>query len=439
LSPRALPIISGLIGINGGAKLLGYGEKQLLAWAFGASPLADAYIVATSALQAVYFFVREICTPLVVPLVSRSVARRRGRVASGLVRLALLLVGIFGGVVAGAVVLGATPLAEKLAPGFGDQAAQHLIGMLRLAAASLLLLTVTALGQAVLEGRGRFARAAAASLVYKLGLCAAITAAALASRASAWLALGPIAGGLLACGLVATSFRREGGETVADGWRFARPHRARLTRLTLPLLAGAGLSQLREVMENHYASLAVVGAVAARTYAKRLVEVPVVLIAQGAATVALTRMSGAGEDGRSAAPRVLRAFAGWLLALFVPLGALLFAGSEVVTALVFRRGHFGELAQHLTASTMRIYALALPAMSLAPLMDAWFFSRGNTLLPIAIGVAATLLELALLARWAAAFGLPGVAAAFVVARSAKVLVLLLTAGHQSRQLAPPRR
>jgi putative peptidoglycan lipid II flippase len=184
------------------------------------------------------------------------------------------------------------------------------------------------------------------------------------------------------------------------------------------------VSQSRDLFENHFASSVGVGAVAAHLYAKRLAELPLVLLAQAVTTVSFSHMSQlAARNDRQGVLEITSSCVRSLGLILLPLGATTFLLSEQIVTLVFQRGAFDLAATASSASALRIYGVALPLLAIEPVVIAAFFALKDTRTPVAAGILAAAIELTLMALLVDTWGLQGMAGALVVSKLVKVVSL----------------
>jgi putative peptidoglycan lipid II flippase len=260
------------------------------------------------------------------------------------------------------------------------------------------------------------------------------------------LALAPRLGVLaLALGLVAGSAGRLlihlGG--LAREWphlswpgRENRRDLARLGTLMAPLVVGVLFSQLSELADNFFSSLVSGGAVAARTYARRIADLPVQLVPYTLSVVAFplfASLANRGEDER------LRRLVGDLLRgitlLFAFLSVITLLLAEPVVALLFERGAFDAAARRLTAGPLRFYALGLVAFALDALLVPYYFALRDTRTPVLLGILGVGVNVGVTALLIGPMGVSGVAAALALSKGLKVLLLAAALRFKGRAVA----
>jgi putative peptidoglycan lipid II flippase len=258
------------------------------------------------------------------------------------------------------------------------------------------LICLAALLSGVLNGLDRFAAAAAAPIVYNLvsigfllGLMHALPTAGHA------LALGVSASGVVQLALLGWAVRRCGMRL-----RLPRPRLTPAMRLLLrrmgPGLIGAGVTQLNLAVDVVIASLLPAGTVSVLYYADRVNQLPLGTIGVAVGTALLPTLSRQALAGQAAAAlSTMNRALEYALLLTLPAAlALLVIGRPVIEVL-FHRGAFDAAQVALTGQALGAYAVGLPAFVLVKVLVPGFFARGDTAMPVRIGIAIVALNLGL--------------------------------------------
>jgi putative peptidoglycan lipid II flippase len=188
------------------------------------------------------------------------------------------------------------------------------------------------------------------------------------------------------------------------------PLMKRFLIIALPLMLGQSVVMLNEQFIRIFGSLAGEGAVSLLSYARRIAQVPVGIVAQAAGVASypfLARLLAQGE--REAFDNTLRAALRGSLLLIIPLSAWMTAAAGPTLSFIFQGGRFG--AEHVLAATplLQVMLLAVPLWAIQQLMGRAFYAHGDTLTPALAGSAETLASLPLFFWAAPRFGAAGVA------------------------------
>lgn len=417
-----LPSLTAIAGVMLLVKLFGFVEKQLVAFWFGATYRSDAYFTAITAITAIFYFAKELFEPVLLPRLARAAAHDAKETAIPTLQIAGVGLGVFGLLCACTLFLFKSTAAGVLAPGMQAQHQVMLSELLRVVAWSLPLLCLSVATQTLLNARRRFMAAAAGDLALKVSLILGVVGA-YATGSVLFLGLAPVFGSAFRLLSHIPSIRSLVSRTMRR-WYGTRSELVSIAVLAAPLLLASAFSQSREVFENHFTSHLAEGAISAHLFAKRLVELPIVLVAQALTIVSFSHMAGAVAAGKPDAARAMASTAiRTACVIFVPMASALFLVSGPIVRVVFAHGAFDANATQLTAAALAVYALGLPFLAVEPIVLAFFFALGDTRTPVAVGILAALVELTIMACAGDYFGIRGIAGAVVVAKVLKLVVL----------------
>jgi len=407
-------------------KGLGFVEKLMLAYAFGTGIEVDAYLVAYGIPFSAFIVLREVVEPAFLPtfLRTRRASEREGWRLFGVVATLLLI--LLGGATAVGL-FAAGPLIALTAPGFAGEQRTLAVHLTRLVMPALLLLGLGTLTTAALHAQKRFTLPAAAEAAFRAGPLAL------------FLALGSVEG--LALGMVLGALARLALEMLGLGrqLRQARPSLdlgfapvRTMGRLAAPLLVALSLSLfVGPVVDNAFASRVGVGGVSALAYARKIGETLTTILPYtlGLVLLPFSAEMAAGQDGEGLA-RTLRATVRALAILLLPVTVGLAVLREPFVRLLFERGAFTAASTQLTAGPLLFYSLGLLPFALEVIVVQFYFARQDTLTPVLADVVVFALNVALIPPLMSLFGLGGIALATTVAKTLKVLALLLLFGRQ---------
>jgi putative peptidoglycan lipid II flippase len=432
---RATTVVTGIVLV---VKGLGFVEKLLLAYFFGTGIEVDAYLVAYSIPFSAFIVLREVVKPAFLPTFLRTLrgSEREGWRLFDVVGM-LLLVLLGAATVAG--VLLAAPLISVAAPGFSGEQRALAVRLTRLAMPALLLLGLSTLTTAALHAQKRFVRPALGEASFRAGPLLFL----LVLGGVQGMALGVILGALgklLIEGLgLGRSLRK-----IRPALDLASPALRTVGRLAAPLLVALSLSLfVGPLVENAFASREVeVGGVSALAYARKIAETLTTILPYtlGLVLLPFSAEMAAGRDEKALA-RTLTSALRALSLLFLPVTVGLMVLREPFVRLLFERGAFTAASTQLTAGPLLFYALALLPFALEVVIVQFFFARQDTLTPVIADVVTFILNVALIPPLVAAFGLGGIALAAAMAKTVKVLALLILFGRwvptfRLRPLAP---
>jgi murein biosynthesis integral membrane protein MurJ len=422
-----------LILITVGVKILGFVEKQVIAYYFGADARVDAFFVAVSVPTVLFLLVREIIEPAYLPLFVRQVEEGRNERGGKLfAAVGMLVIGVLVPLaIAGGV--GATALAGWLAPGFEPAVLELTARLIRWTIAAGALLGLSALTYTTLNAQRRFALPASGDLVLKVApiLCALLFAPRLGVMA---LALGMLLGALGRLLVHLFGLRRD---LLLLAWPLPEMNRElrQLGLLMAPLVLAVLFSQVSELADNFFASQLGDGAVAARTFARRIVDLPVLILPYTLSVVAFpTFASLASRREEDRLYELLGNILRGLVQLFAFLAVATVFLAEPIVALLLERGAFDATARQLTAWPLRLYGLGLVTFAVEALLVPFYYALGDTRTPALLGMLGVTINIGLTAVLIGPLGVGGVAAALTCSKSIKVLLLGVLLRCKRRQL-----
>jgi putative peptidoglycan lipid II flippase len=373
------------------SRILGFGRDMVVALAFGAGPITDAFFVAYRIPNILRRLLAEgAFSTAVIPVLSDYFVNRPRDESLRMLRVVL---GTMLAVVTATVVLGMvfSPwLVRIMAPGFADAEQGPLAVMLtRALFPYLLLVAVAAYGMGVLNAHGRFFAAALGPAIFNLGMIIGVVL--LRGHVDPpilSLVLGVLAGGLGQV-LVQLPAMRRLGLLVAPAFAVRHPALGRIVRLLLPSVFGLAAVQVTVFVNTLLASLLPAGSISYLYYADRVMEFPLGIFGIALASASLPAMS------RQAAAGDLRGVAN-TLSFTLGLGAFIAVPATVglvmlrtpITRVLFERGQFGAAETAATAEALLWYALGLAAFSCARITGQVFYAIGQPSVAVGSGILA---------------------------------------------------
>jgi putative peptidoglycan lipid II flippase len=402
-------------------KGLGFVEKILLAYFFGTGIEVDAYLIAYSLPFSAFVVLRDVVRASFVPTLMRTwrTSRQEGwRLFS--IAGTLLLVLMAGATVVG--ILAAPPLVSLIAPGFTDEQRALAVRLTRLVMPALLLLGLSTLTTATLHAQKRFNLPALGDASFRAGPLILLVAV----GGIPAMAVGVVLGALGKLAIETLGLRRH-LRRVRLAFDLSFPPVRTVGRLAAPLLAGLFFSLfIGPLVENAFATKMGVGGVSALAYARKIVETLAAILPYtlGLVLLPFSAEMAAGEDQQALA-RTLTGAVRVLTLIFLPATIGLLVLREPFVQLLFERGAFTAASTQLTAGALLFYAFALLPFALEVIVVQFYFARQDTLTPVIADVITFALNVVLIPLLMAALGLGGIALAAAIAKTAKVLALLV--------------
>ena len=363
------------------SRALGFFRDIFIAGALGASPVAEAFVVAFS-LPNLFrrFFAEGAFNMAFVPMFSKKLESGDAPLnfaKDALSMLALVLIAL------NVVALLAMPyLVWIMASGFsGDERFDLTVLFGRIAFPYILFISLAALISGVLNSAGKFIAASAAPIFLNLCFIAAL----LVANWVGWNIGLTLAWSVPLAGVVQLTFvwvaAHRAGFSLVPRMPRMTPELRRLALIAAPAALAGGVVQVNLLVGRQIASY-FEGANAWLYYADRLYQLPLGVVGIAVGIVLLPELSrrlrvGDASGGREAFNRA----AEFSLLLTIPAAVALFVIPTALVSVLFERGAFSAADTSATALATAVYGLGLPAFVLQKLYQPLFFAREDTKSP----------------------------------------------------------
>jgi len=407
------------------ARVLGYVRVVVIGTTFGAGSDLDAFFAAFRIPDLIFQLVAAgAVASAVVPIVSGLIANgdpsRAWRVVSTLVNL--MLGGLL--VLAVAAFILAPQFVPAITPGFDAAQLAKTVDLTRIMLASPILLALGAIATSALNADRRFAASAVAPIVYNLAI---IGAAVLLSDSMGvtGLALGVVAGsfGLLA---VQVPPLLRGGFKYAPRIDLSDDQARKLLVLMGPRVLGLSASQITMVVMTSLASGVGLGAVSAFTIAFAVLQIPMGVIGIPLGIVIFPSLSRELAVGRTGSYlELISRSVRILLFVMIPIAALGWVLSVQVIDLLLGYGRFDADAVQLTANTLELFLIGLPAHATIGVLARAFYARQDTRTPVLAAILAVVINISIGVALVGRVGLPALGLAIAAGAWAEAILLLV--------------
>lgn len=409
------------------SRLLGYVREMLLAYQFGTGTTTDAFYAAFQIPDLLnYFLAGGALSIAFIPLYNKVLARDGEEAAHRLMSVVLGTLGTLVTVITAVLWWKAENLVRFQFPKFDEATVAETVRLTRIVLPAQIFFITGGIIQAVLLAHRNFQAAALAPLVYNICIIAGGFFLA-PFYGIAGFAVGTLVGSILGPFLmpVIYSYRH-----IPLKMRVSPGEKNFLVYLALaaPLMFGQTLLTLDEWYGRWFGALLEPGTVAAISYARRLMQVPIAVIGQALAAAALPTLSkmwaeNRAEDLNKALLQTLQT--GLALAVFG--GAAFFALSPQMVALVYQQGAFTAEDAARVSRLVGILSLAVPGWILQQISVRAFYARGDTWRPMTLGTVLSLAVIPLYLYLSRRSGVEGLATAGVIAMTLNALATLIYA------------
>lgn len=311
----------------------------------------------------------------------------------------------------------APQLAHIAAPGLDPQASKRLALFLRIVMPAQIWFLLGSALMAILYLRKQFLAPALAPIVYNLSI---ITGGILLrKRGMEGFCWGVHAGAFLGFFLIQILAVGLSGERRFRLYPcLTHPGLKKFVFLALPLMLGQSIVVLDEQLIRIFGSLAGTGAISWLNYARRIMLVPVGVVAQAAGVASypfLSELFAKKDFGRfheTIHTALLR-----VMTILIPLSTWMMLVSGPTIRLIFQQGRFGTFDTDQTALLLRILLSAVFFWGFQQILGRAFYARQDTLTPAVLGTITTILSLPIYYFMAKSLNVAGIAMASVASIS----------------------
>lgn len=286
------------------------------------------------------------------------------------------------GILTGLAMLLAPQLARIAAPGLDSQSILRLAFFLRIILPAQICFLLGSCLSAVLFLRRQFTVPALTPLIYNLLII--LGGILLRRHGIVGFCWGVLAGAFLGNFLLPYAAVRTGGLQL--GFCLYHAGLKRFLLLALPLMLGQSIVVLDEQLVRVFGSLTSVGAISWLSYARRIMLVPVGVVAQAAGVASFPFLAElfAKKDELQFHQTLNSALKG-VLTLLIPLSVWMIVVARPTITLIFQQGHFGAADTQATSVLLQILLLVVFCWGFQQVLGRGFYARQNTLTPAIIG------------------------------------------------------
>ncbi len=421
LSNNILKSSAGILMITMLVKVLGYAEKLILAKYYGTNYQVDAYTLVLSIVLSVFFFFREIIEPGFLNVFLDCKSKNKEKQAWAIFNK------VFRWILYATLMLSIIALIYPngfsfiFAPGFEGESLSLSNQLIRIAIPAGIFLALSTLTSITLNGLKIFVLPASGELVFKGGIIICIV---LFYREYGIIGagIGIVIGSMGRLAVHLTKLHKK----ISFNKAFIAPeYKKRIWQLTWPLLLGVSFSQISGLVDNIFASYLQEGAIAALSYAKKVVELPVILFPYIISIVIFPYFTQLAVEKQNAKlEKLLGDALKWILIAFIPISVFFISFSNPIIEIIFQRGAFDVSSTLLTAKPFLVYSTGLVFFAIETILVIFYYSNGDTKTPVFVGVVCVAINILLTWIFIQFMGYIGIALAFVIQKCIKNLILL---------------
>lgn len=413
---------AGLLLITLGIKLLGYGEKLVLAYLWGTSSMVDVYTVVITLVLSLYILFREIVEPGFLNVFLDLKTKGKHRQAWELFTFIGLLIISLSIAISAFVMVFDTETIKFLAPGFNEEKVVLAANLLKVAIPATVFLNLSILTNIALNGLKRFVTPASGEFIFKGAIILALL------FSFKYLGILGIGIGMLlgAIGKLILHLKIIFKEMKPTHFGWKTKHASSVWLLTWPLVIGVLFSQASGLIDNVFASKLMEGTISALSFAKKIVELPVLLFPYILSVVVFPYFAEMSKKGELQQQRkLLTGSIQWIIIFFIPLSFFFFINNEQIIRLIFERGAFDVNSTILTSKPMAIYAIGLIFLAIETIVVIFYYGNADMKTPIVTGIVCVILNITLTMLLIGPLGYIAIPLAFIIQKTVKNIALLL--------------
>ncbi len=372
------------------ARIFGFLRDVVVAHAFGAGTVTDAFFVAFRIPNLLRrLFAEGAFSQAFVPLLASIRTRDGEEAAHRLVdhvattlTVALLLTTLLG-------VIFAPQVVWLTAPGFHDDPVKFhtTVGLLRITFPYILFISLVSLSAGVLNTWNLFWVPAITPVLLNLSfIFFALVAAPWFAHPIEALAWGAFAGGILQL-LFQIPFLRRIHMLPCWRWNLHEPGVSRVLKLMGPAVMGVSVGQISQLLSTLFSSFLPTGSISWLFYADRLMEFPTALLGAALGTIllpSLVRHHAAGEEEHYSA--LLDWGLRLTLMLTLPAALALALAGVPLAATLFLRGAFHATDVLMVRNALLAYSIGLTGLIGIKILAPGFYARQDIRTPVKIAI-----------------------------------------------------
>jgi len=376
------------------SKLLGLLRDIVIADKFGASGATDAYLVALTAPNLLFFIISGALAAVAVPVFVDYSTRGEKQEAWKVFNTVFNAVTVIFIVISAAGMICSPYIIKLIAPYLPEETANLAVGLARIMFPLLLFAGWASLFAGLLNANNIFGIPAFSNVVNNtVIILGAVTLGSFYGIRG--LAVGTVIA-MVAMALIQVPALLRAGYRYKPALDLGHPGVKKVFSLILPAAAGLTVNQAYILIEKVLASGMPDGSISVLSYANKLVQFPVSLFVLALGTAVfptLTRLAAAGEYEEFSVSliRLLKI----LILGMVPASIGLMVLRYPIVVLLFQRGAFDQRATELTAAALLFYSIGLAGQAANVIMTKAFYSLQDTRTPVKITLATVLVNLGL--------------------------------------------
>lgn len=414
-------VVFSLSAVAAFTKIFGFAEKLIVAHFFGTEMSADIYFASMGIVLSIVFLVKELTYPSLLPVFSETLSMSAN--ASAILFKKMLFYSAAVLIVPTAcMVMFPDTFTFILVPGFSEDKKQLTSIMLKFLAPGCLFLGLSTITYAVLNCRRNFLKAALPEAGFKFFVAGGLIA--LAPIMGIYALAVVVAVGATVAFFTQLYFIPESRNLFKHNSYKANDDFRNVLKLMGPLVIGVAFSHISGLVDTMLASTLPTGHLSYLVYSKKIIDAVLLIGPVALVTVVYSQLAHLSSQQSLDEFRVLFTKAlRLILYVSLPVTLLLVSLREPFIQTLFERGKFTYQSTFGTSQGLFVYGVGLVTFSLEVLIVYSFYALSNTKTPVKAGIFGVCLDIILAVAFVRPFGFTGIAWAFVISKTIKVVIL----------------
>jgi putative peptidoglycan lipid II flippase len=370
-----------LLVLNIVSRVTGFVREMVIAKAFGATAIADAYIVATTIPTSIYQIGAYALVAVMVPVFLEYEGQGQVDEAWKISNIVLNTLSAIMIAVVGLGWLFAPWIVSVFAPGFSAETYNLAVHLTRIIMPASLFMTLGALCTGYLNSRNKFAVAAFAPVLNNIFII--LSALIFSERSGVFgLAMGTLAGAFMFFVIQIPALFKQGFRYKME-IGFVHPGVRKAFGLMGPVTIGCAINQLYLIIDKVLASGLAEGSISALTYANKVMQLPLNIFVMAVSSAFFPTMSRlAAVNDQKGLAAVLNQGLKIVTIVMIPAAVGLIILRQSIVKVLFERGAFDAMATQMTSVALMFFSIGIVGQAINIMLTRGFFSLHDTKTPV---------------------------------------------------------
>ncbi|MEN8223352.1 MAG: lipid II flippase MurJ [Acidobacteriota bacterium] len=354
-------------------KILGFLEKLLIAYVFGASEVSDAYFFSFSVFIIIFDFFNESTSPALLPeYVKSGTAKSRQNLFNSAFSYLFTI-----GLALSFLIFFFSPWIIDNFSNFPTVTADITISYLRIISLGIGFIIASISTYLFINSGQKFLPASMGDLMFKLTGSTLILYTFIDKNVGLLpLAVGIAIGSLMKLSTHIIYLRKKGIKPSLD----FNPSMKKVLKLSAPMIIGILFAKFRIIFDNYLVSGMAVGSVTALQYGYRVMEFGIVVLLEPFSTVIFPEFVRLIDKTELFIEKISSGLK-LLLTIFLPVSVLAYIFRLEIITILFGRGAFEQADIIITSAAFSYYALSMSFICIDLLLSRSLFALGDTTFP----------------------------------------------------------